>query len=254
MTSSTINEIHFDPSILAKLDTTHIPKHIAFIPDGNRRWAKKRMTSTKEGHREGADILMDTVKAALELGVQEVTFYAFSTENWTRPQEEIDALMALYTHYLMSQCEEMVRIGVKLETIGDIAALPPFLLQTINGTKEATKDSTKIRLILAFNYGSRNELCRAFKDILKDLEQGKLTHTDISETTISNYLDTRHFNDPELLIRTSGEMRVSNFLLWQISYTEIHVSPVLWPEFTPQHLLDAIIDYQGRERRWGGAT
>lgn len=243
----------FDPADLAKLDTKHIPYHIAFIPDGNRRWAKKRLSSTQQGHKVGADTLMETVKAALDLGVKEVTFYGFSTENWSRPAEEVNALMALYTHYLLSQKEDMVSSGIQLEVIGHLEALPPILLNAIAEVKEATHHCHKIRLILALNYGARNEIYRAFKNIMSDVKEGKLNEEDVSEKTISHYLDTRRCRDPELLIRTSGERRISNFLLWQISYTEIYVSPVLWPDFTPQHLLEAIIDYQGRERRWGGA-
>jgi undecaprenyl diphosphate synthase len=244
--------IRFNPEDLAKLDSKRIPYHIAFIPDGNRRWAKKRLSSTQQGHKVGADTLMDTVKAALDLGVKEVTFYGFSTENWSRPAEEVNALMALYTHYLLSQRDDMVLSGIQLEVIGNLDALPPFLLNAIAEVKDATKHCDKIRLILALNYGSRDEICRAVKKIMSDVGQGKLSENEVTEKTISQYLDTGKCRDPELLIRTSGEMRVSNFLLWQISYTEIHVSPVLWPDFKPQHLLEAIVDYQARERRMGG--
>lgn len=243
----------FLPSQLARLDRARMPKHIAIIPDGNRRWAKKRLSSIQAGHREGADTLMEIVKAAKELDIEEITFYSFSTENWNRPQEEVMALMVLFSSYLMEQCEEMIECGIRLETIGDLTPLPSFLQQTILGTKEATKECDKISLILAFNYGSRNEICRAFKKLLEDYDLQHLKKEDVNEKTISSYLDTHKWRDPELLIRTSGELRVSNFLLWQISYAEIHVSPVLWPDFTPQHLIDAILDYQGRERRWGGA-
>lgn len=252
--SSSSLDSRFESPTLACLDRTRIPKHIAFIPDGNRRWAKKRLASTQEGHREGADNLMNTVKAAMDLGVSELTFYAFSTENWSRPTEEIEALMALYIHYLSSKCTEMIQAGIKLEVIGDIEKLPAALLETIKRTRAATQDCTKIKLIMACNYGARDELCRAVRNIAKDLQNGNLSLQDISEATISNYLDTRHFSDPELLIRTSGEMRISNFLLWQMSYTEIHISSVLWPDFSPQHLLEAIIDFQSRDRRWGGAA
>ncbi len=242
----------FHPSQLARLDRSRIPQHIAIIPDGNRRWAKKRLSSIHEGHREGADTLMEIVKAAQELEIKGLTFYSFSTENWNRPPEEVMALMALFTTYLTEQCEEMVQSGIKLETIGDLTPLPHFLRQVIHETKVATQDCNKISLILALNYGSRNEICRAFRAMLDDYEQQSLKKEEINEETISRYLDTHKWGDPDLLIRTSGELRVSNFLLWQISYSEIHVAPVLWPDFTPQHLIEAIVDFQGRQRRWGG--
>lgn len=248
----TEKESRFHPSQLARLNSARIPKHIAIIPDGNRRWAKKRIISIADGHSEGADTLMEIVKAAKELGVKKITFYSFSTENWNRPREEVSALMLLYATYLMEHCSEMVETGIKLETIGDLSALPPFLRQVIQETKEATQECDKIDLILALNYGSRNEICRAFQAMLEDYSNSTLKKEDVNEETISRYLDTSKWKDPDLLIRTSGELRVSNFLLWQISYAEIHTAPVLWPDFTPQHLLDAVVDFQGRQRRWGG--
>ena len=243
---------YFHLSQLTRLNRNAIPQHIAIIPDGNRRWARKNLSKEEQGHREGADILMETVKAARELQVKVITFFAFSTENWARPEQEIICLMAIFTDYLLNQRDEMIRCGIKLDTIGDLVRLPSFLNQVIEETKEATRDCTDIRLVLAFNYGSRNELCRAFKLMLQDYENNHLSAEDVNEPTISRYLDTGGWCDPELLIRTSGEVRISNFLLWQISYAEIHISPVLWPEFTPQHLLNAILDYQDRNRRLGG--
>lgn len=243
----------FLPSQLARLDRSRMPRHIAIIPDGNRRWAKKRLSSIQEGHREGADTLMDIVKAARELEIKGITFYSFSTENWNRPPEEVFALMALITTYLTEQCDEMVQNGIKLETIGNLAGLPTHLRKAIQDTKLATQHCNQISLILALNYGSRDEICRAFRAMLEDYDQQSLSKDEVNEATISRYLDTHQWGDPELLIRTSGELRVSNFLLWQISYSEIHIAPVLWPDFTPQHLIEAIIDFQGRQRRWGGA-
>ncbi|MBA2368818.1 MAG: di-trans,poly-cis-decaprenylcistransferase [Candidatus Protochlamydia sp.] len=243
----------FHPSQLALLDRSRIPKHIAIIPDGNRRWAKKRLSSANEGHQEGADTLMEIVKAAQELGIKEITFFSFSTENWNRSEEEITALMALMASYLLGQREEMIQSGIKLGTIGELSSLPSFLRQVIHDTKIATQECGKIHLILALNYGARDELCRAFRAMLHDYDHKLLNKNDITEETIASYLDTQPWQDPELLIRTSGEMRISNFLLWQISYAEIHVAPVLWPDFTPDYLLQAILDYQGRDRRWGGS-
>ena len=242
----------FHPSQLARLDRSRMPQHIAIIPDGNRRWAKKRLSSVQAGHREGADTLMEIVKAAQELGIKGITLYSFSTENWNRPPEEVMALMVLFTAYLTEQREEMVQNGIKLETIGDLTPLPPLLCEAINETKLATQDCNRINLILALNYGSRDEICRAFRGMLDDYDRDCLNKEEINEATISRYLDTHKWGDPDLLIRTSGELRVSNFLLWQISYSEIHVAPVLWPDFTPQHLIEAVVDFQGRDRRWGG--
>jgi undecaprenyl diphosphate synthase len=243
----------FHPSQLARLDPSRIPHHIAIIPDGNRRWAKKRLSNIEAGHREGADTLMEIVKACKELNIKGITFYSFSTENHKRTRGEVMALMLLFASYLTEKREEMIQNGIKLETIGDVSSFPYFLRRAIRKTKCATKECNKIDLILALNYGSRDELCRAFRAMLNDYDQKLLSKEDINEETISRYLDTHEWQDPELLIRTSGELRLSNFLLWQISYSEIHVSPVLWPDFTPQHLIEAILDYQGRERRWGGA-
>lgn len=242
----------FHANQLMHLDRTRIPQHIAIIPDGNRRWAKKRHASHEMGHREGADILMEVIKACQELGIKNLTVYSFSTENWSRPQEEIEALMLIYAHYLIENCEEMVQRGIKLETIGHLDLLPPFLKQTIQETKFATRNCQSIRLILALNYGSRNEMCRAFKNILEDVERQQLSKEDITEEVLASYLDTSEWGDPDLLIRTSGEFRISNFLLWQVCYSEIYITPVLWPDFKPQNLLDAILDYQNRDRRWGG--
>lgn len=242
----------FHPSQLVQIDRTRIPKHIAIIPDGNRRWAKKRMASPESGHREGADNLMEIIQAAQELGVKALTVYSFSTENWSRPQDEIEALMAIYASYLIENRETMAQTGIKLETIGNLSKLPLFLTDIIQETKKATSHCRDINLILALNYGSRDEMCRAFKTMLEDYEHKQLSKEDISEEVLASYLDTHEWGDPDLLIRTSGEFRVSNFLLWQVCYSEIHISPVFWPEFAPKHLLDAIIDFQGRERRWGG--
>lgn len=239
----------FHPTQLACLDASRIPQHVAIIPDGNRRWAKKRLASAQVGHREGADTLMETVRAAKDLGIKVITFFAFSTENWMRSQEEVTALMALFASYLLEQREEMIQTGTKLETIGDASRLPSFLNDVIYDSKEATHHCDKIRLVLALNYGARDEMCRAIKAMIND----HIDAEDINDQMVSRYLDTCQWQDPDLLVRTSGELRISNFLLWQLSYTEIHVAPVLWPDFTPEHLLAAVLDYQGRDRRWGKA-
>jgi undecaprenyl diphosphate synthase len=196
--------------------------------------------------------LKDIVKACQELQISQLTFYSFSTENWHRSSDEVMMVMLLIANYLIEQSHTMAENGIKLETIGNVEALPPFLKESIDHTKTATMHCDKIQLILALNYGSRNELCRAFRKILDDYDAGKLSKEEMNEHTISRYLDTGEWGDPDLLIRTSGELRISNFLLWQISYTEMHVSHVLWPDFTPQDLIEAIVDFQARQRRWGG--
>lgn len=241
----------FSEEQLACLSPALIPRHIAIIPDGNRRWALKQNSTHREGHIEGADIVIDTVKAAKELGVQMVTIYAFSTENWKRPQEEVDVLMWLIENYLIAQKNLMIDEEIRLQTIGDTSQLPPSLRRTIADTKKATAACNAITLVLAINYGGRNEITRAMQQILEEIERGKLTREAVNEETISRYLDTSKWRDPDLLIRTSGEMRISNFLIWQLTYSEIYVADILWPDFRPQHLFDAVVEYQIRERRLG---
>lgn len=242
----------FSSDLLARLKPSRIPHHIAIIPDGNRRWAKKISASTSDGHVEGADTLLEVIKGAQEIGVRVLTVYSFSTENWARPQEEIDILMSICATHLLKNREEMVQNGIKLETIGDLTRLPAFLQEIILDTKVATNDCGSITLVLALNYGSRDEMCRAVKAMIDDYDCNQLSKEEITEKVFSSYLDTHQWGDPDLFIRTSGEFRVSNFLLWQLSYAEFHVSPVLWPDFTPEHLLEAVVEYQNRERRWGG--
>lgn len=238
---------------IKKLDQSNIPSHIAIIPDGNRRWAKKNQTSTYEGHRKGGDILMEAVKAAKELGVKTLTFYTFSTENWTRSSLEVAAFMRLLGEYLKGQQESMIAQGIRLHTIGDPSRIPQHLKDIVESTKKTTETSSQFNLVLALNYGGRDEIRRAFHSILDDYDKEKVKREEITESLISRYIDTNAWGDPELLIRAGGEMRISNFLLWQISYAEIYVAPVLWPEFTPELLLEAVLSYQQRERRLGGA-
>jgi len=227
-----------------------IPRHIAFIPDGNRRWAEKHYPGSF-GHKTGADILIDTVKAAKKIGVKVVTFYSFSTENWVRSQEEVDALMWLFHTYLIDNRETMLEEGIRLGIIGDLARVPNPARSTILETKELTKHCTGIDMVLAINYGGRDEITRAVKKIAKGVHDQTIDPETIDEHMIAKHLDTHPWGDPELLVRTSGEMRLSNFLIWQLSYAEIHIVDALWPEFTPQHLQDAIAAYQKRERRHG---
>lgn len=242
----------FTAEQLAKLDPTRIPSHIAIIPDGNRRWAKGRGLPAHEGHRKGGDVLIEIVNAAQDMGISTITMYCFSTENWNRQMLEVSAFMALFNQYLKNQRAEMIENGVRVETIGELSRLPGYLKSTIQEIKNATALGKGIRLVLALNYGGRHEISRAFKAMLSDYDQGLLDKDKVDEATIAGYMDTASFGDPQLLIRTSGEQRISNFLLWQICYSEIHVTPVLWPDFTPGHLLEAVLDYQRRDKRIGG--
>lgn len=244
---------YFTPAEIGSLDSGKIPRHIAIIPDGNRRWAKKHESGIPEGHREGSHTVVTIAKAAKQLGIKVLTLYTFSTENWTRPQEEVDALMWLLKEFLVDQRQIMLDEGIRLQSIGDLSKLPPDVVAVLDETKAATANGDQVDLVLALNYGGRDDLARAIRRMMEDLEQKKLSKEAITETTVSQYLDTVQWPDPELLIRTSGEMRVSNFLLWQISYSEIYVTDVLWPDFSPQHLLEAVLNFQKRDRRLGGA-
>ena len=237
---------------LSALKEGKIPRHIAIIPDGNRRWAKGRALKTKEGHEKGADGLMEIVKTAKGMGVEAITFYSFSTENWNRSKEEIEGLMWLIETYLKSQLETMKQEGIQFHAIGHLDPLPDSLKSQLRISSEETKSSNTIKLTLAFNYGGRDEITRALRKIASQVASQKIDIHEIDETMISNALDTRFLSDPDLLIRTSGECRLSNFLLWQLSYAEMVISPVLWPDFTPRHLAEAVQVFQQRERRRGG--
>lgn len=244
---------YFSAEQLALLDKGFIPKHVAIIPDGNRRWARQQEFAQHEGHYQGADILMDIVKSGKELGIKTLTFYTFSTENWQRAPEEVDALMWLLQTYLTEQRQEMLDCGIRFNCIGDLTRIPQELYQTILETKAITAHCNAIEMVLALNYGSRDEICRAIKHLVVDCSENKLETEQITPQLFSQYLDTAAWGDPELLIRTSGEMRISNFLLWQLSYSEIFVSTVLWPDFKPYHLYEAIYSFQQRDRRLGGS-
>jgi undecaprenyl diphosphate synthase len=233
------------------LDPNKIPGHIAIIMDGNRRWARQAGVSPMMGHWEGAEVLTDIVRAASEIGVKTLTVFAFSTENWARSEEEIEALMNLFELYLIRKREPMVQDGIRLDAIGRLSDLPENIQRALDDSRKATQHCSKINLVLALNYGGRDEIRRALGKILKLHEERKLAPEDLTEELISSYLDTSPWGDPDLLIRTSGEVRISNFLLWQISYSEIYITDVLWPHFTPKKLLEAVITYQNRKRRGG---
>lgn len=236
---------------LNRISNGPIPKHIAIIPDGNRRWAKKHFLQALVGHSKGCSVITDIVQAAKELGTRVLTAYTFSTENWLRPKSEVDTLMNLLETYLVEQKPRMVKNGVRLCSIGDTKGLPAHIQKQLQETKEATAHNKQIDFVLALNYGSRDEMRRGFLRILDDYADEKIKREEITEETISRYLDTSPWGDPDLLIRTSGEQRISNFLLWQLSYSELYMTSTLWPDFTPEHLLEAIACFQKRQRRLG---
>lgn len=233
------------------LEKKTIPKHIALIMDGNRRWAKERGLPMQLGHWKGAETIDEIVKYSIEFGVEILTVFAFSTENWNRSSEEVGCLMELFSKYLEKKKSSLIEEGVKLSAIGDLSKFPVSLQMQFKDVIHATRDCSKIELVLALNYGSRNEITRAVKKIIEDVSENKIQKQEVTENLISSYLDTSSWIDPDLLIRTSGERRLSNFLLWQMSYAEVHTTDVLWPDFGREEFLAAIIEYQQRERRFG---
>ena len=243
---------NFTEKDLLSLDRTLIPKHIAIIPDGNRRWAKSQNMLSTQGHLAGAEATVVAIKAAKELGIKVVTIFTWSTENWMRHALESAQFLKLLETYLMRYQEALVRHKIRLSTIGEIEKLPKNLLKIVNETKQLTAQGDELELVLAINYGGRDELKRAMKAIADDVWAGKLSPNDLSDDLISKYLDTKGRPDPDLIIRTSGEMRLSNFLLWQASYSEFYSCSKPWPAFTPQDLFSAVLEYQKRERRFGG--
>lgn len=243
---------YFTEAQFSQINPERVPSHIAIIPDGNRRWAKNQNLSASQGHEEGAASLVDIVCAAKDLGVKTVTFYLFSTENWRRHQDEVDALMMLLHLFLIDQRPTMLKEGIRLRTIGVGSKLPEYVQQTIRESETATMHCDMVDMVLALNYGARDEIKRAIQTLAKKASEGSLTPETIDEELIGKTLDTAPFGDPELLIRTGGELRISNFLLWQLSYAEIYVTEILWPNFKPLNLYEAVLSYQQRERRFGG--
>lgn len=236
-------------SILEKIDKSRIPNHVAIIMDGNGRWAKQRDLDRTFGHREGINSVRDVIEAAASIDIPYITLYTFSTENWNRPSEEIDALMALMVQAIVNETPDLLKNGIRLATIGDISRLPLQTRQALDKCIEDTSKSSKLTLVLALSYSSRWEIVEAFKKISRDIEKGKVET--INEDLVSNYLTTKNIPDPDLLIRTGGEYRISNFLLWQIAYSELYFTDTLWPDFRSKSFYEAILDYQGRERRFG---
>ena len=234
------------------IDLDNIPSHIAIIMDGNGRWAKSRFLPRAAGHKAGVETIRKVIKECSRLNVHHLTLYAFSTENWKRPKLEVDTLMTLLSSYLKSEIKELHKNNVKVTTIGDMSKLPDVCVEELEKAYELTKDNTGVNLNLALNYGSRYDITLALKNILNDLKDSNIHIDDISEELISDYLSTKYLKDPDLIIRTSGEQRLSNFLLWEAAYSEFYFTDTLWPDFDEKELRKAIYKYQNRERRFGG--
>lgn len=240
-----------DPARLSQLDKDRLPRHVAIIMDGNGRWAKKRNLPRIAGHRAGARAVEDVITAARKLGIKALTLYSFSMENWKRPKTEIKALMALLDEYVRKELQRMVQEGIRFNTIGQLGDLPYSVQELINDAVKTTKDNDGMVLTLALSYGSRQEVLQAVERCLRDLQEGRLSLEELSSDRFSRYLWTAGLPELDLLIRTSGELRVSNFLLWQIAYTELYFTDVLWPDFKGDDLLEAVLAFQKRQRRFG---
>ncbi|MFH2138285.1 MAG: isoprenyl transferase [Candidatus Omnitrophota bacterium] len=230
-----------------------VPQHIAIIMDGNGRWAKQKHLPRVAGHRQGVETVKKIVRACDDLGVKFLTLYTFSSENWKRSKTEVSFLMHLFNKHLDKAIRDLRKNNVRFLTIGVEKGLPPKVRQVMDKAKEETAKNTGLTLILAFNYGARLEIMDAALGLAKDIQEGKIKYKEVTEEVFSSYLYTADIPDPDLLIRTSGEMRVSNFLLWQLSYSEIYITKKFWPEFDEQDLADAIREFQSRDRRFGGA-
>lgn len=240
-----------DLLINENIDFAKLPYHVAIIMDGNGRWAKKRLMNRVIGHEKGAEAVRTIITACRESGIKILTLYAFSTENWSRPQKEVDALMKLLKKFIKSEKDGLYNKGIKFNVIGQKQRLPNDVQEEIDLVVEKTKDNSKMILNLALSYGAREEITRAVRNIVSAIQQEDLLIEDINEEKISEYLYTADMPDPDLLIRTSGEMRVSNFLLWQIAYSELFVTNTLWPDFTRDEFINILRDYQKRDRRFG---
>ncbi|HBI93451.1 MAG: isoprenyl transferase [Terrisporobacter othiniensis] len=234
------------------IDLNRVPKHIAIIMDGNGRWAKSKFLPRAAGHKAGVETIRTVLRECKKLSVKHVTLYAFSTENWKRPKLEVDTLMNLLSTYLKNEVATLHKENVKLTAIGDINNLPNQCVKELNKAIELTKNNTGCNLNLALNYGGRLDIKNALVDIIKDVKVGKINLDEIDENTISNHLSTKSIPDPDLVIRTSGEERLSNFLLWEVAYAEFYFTNVHWPDFDEKELQRAIFTYQNRDRRFGG--
>lgn len=239
------------PETRKLIDSSRLPRHIAVIMDGNGRWAKGKGRLRIFGHKQGVHALRNTVEACAELGVEYLTMYAFSTENWNRPKKEVDALMNLLVEAIKNETPTLQRNNIRLKAIGNLDLLPEKCQKDLNEAIKKTESNTRLTLVLALSYSSTWEITEAAKKIAVDVTNGKLNISDVTEKLMASYLTTKSIPDPELLIRTSGEHRISNFLLWQIAYAELYFTDKLWPEFDKEELYKAILDYQKRERRFG---
>ena len=233
------------------LSASHIPSHVAIIMDGNGRWAKQRGLPRTEGHIRGQDALRTTLRAAARRGIKYLTVYTFSTENWSRPQEEVDALMSILVSAIHAETPQLIAEGVRMRAIGDLSRLPQQAQDSLAESIELTKDGQQITLILALSYSSRDEIRRASQRIAAEAAAGRLRPEEITEELISSYLDTAEYPDPDLVIRTGGEERISNYLLWQSAYSELYFSETYWPDFGQEALDEALAAYASRERRFG---
>ncbi|SHJ91089.1 isoprenyl transferase [Paramaledivibacter caminithermalis] len=238
--------------MIVDLDKDKLPKHIAIIMDGNGRWAKKRNLPRIAGHRAGVEALRGVIKTSSDIGIKYLTLYAFSTENWKRPAEEVKGLMELLVLYLRKEIGELHNNNVKINIIGDISKLPSKAISEIDKAVNLTSNNKGLNVNIALNYGGKSDIIHAVKGICENVLDNNLQIEDICEDTFSKYLYTRGIPDPDLLIRTSGEQRISNFLLWQIAYSELWFTKVYWPDFTSEHLIEAIHDFKHRKRRFGG--
>ncbi len=237
--------------ILKSIDRDKLPKHIAIIMDGNGRWAKERNQDRVYGHHEGVISVREIVNGCAEIGINYLTLYAFSTENWNRPQEEVNALMELLVNTIRKEVEELKKNNIKLHVIGDFKSLPEVCQKELNEAIELTSGNSGLNLVLALSYSATWEIAEAAKRIAIEVKDGQLKPEDINSDTFHKYLTTADYPDPELMIRTSGENRISNFLLYQLAYAEMYFTPVHWPDFRKPNLYEAILDYQQRERRFG---
>ena len=248
--SLAINQLSLE-ELAARLEPDLLPKHVAIIMDGNGRWAELRNLPRIAGHREGIKSVREMITVCLELGIHALTIYAFSQENWKRPVQEISSLMGLLEYYLSTERSKLIEQGVRLRTIGRLDSLPASALQWVRAAEQETAHLDKLHLTVALSYGGRAEIVDAVRELLHEAQDGKLQPDDVDESCIQQYLYIHDLPDPDLLVRTSGETRISNFLLWQIAYTELYFTPTLWPDFRRRELLLALLEYQRRDRRFG---
>ena len=238
-------------SLKKKINLDRLPVHIAIIMDGNGRWAQQRGKDRIYGHQKGVDAVREIIEGAAELGIKYITLYAFSTENWNRPWKEVEALMELMVHSLSTETSRLIKNNIRLNVIGDIDRLSPEVRKSLDETLTRTSECKGMNLVVGLSYSSRWEIINAVKTISEEVKSGKINPDDIDDKVLESHLTTRNIPDPEILVRTSGELRISNFLLWKIAYSELYFTETLWPDFGKEELYKAIIDYQRRERRFG---